>query len=1527
MNYNFRIPLQHVPFGLDFSFYSREEVEKLSVCKVYNPVLFDTLNNPCKNGLYDPSLGPLNRMDACPTCKLNQTSCPGHMGHIEFPYPLFNPFLFPTLVPILRAKCFRCHSLRHSPAKVEAYLQALSKATSAPDKRQVAKEFISKAPPKCEKCGCYSPRLRRDGFIKILVQTLGVKAKKVNTALGVDLKYPPFFTPREVKQHFELLWKSDSQFLNQFIPAAGRLGVAGFEIFFLDVILVPPSRFRPPSTMGDQTYEHKINALLGTVLQTRRELLLASRVKPKISSENSEEDVDGEDIDNQDQGESPADYKARIQRTVTLYFNLQVAVNIFLDSGKNPNPLYKDANAIGIRQILERKEGLFRQNMMGKRVNYSARSVISPDPYIRTCEVGVPTVFASKLTFPEPVTSFNIEKLRKAVINGPNVYPGANYIEDEQGNLKDLSILSKEKRMGLAQMFRTSTDDDRGNFPKRVYRHLINGDPLLVNRQPTLHKVSMMAHIARVLPNQRTIRLHYANCSSYNADFDGDEMNLHFPQTYEAKIEALNLALADQQYTTATAGTPIRGLIQDHVIGGFFLTLKDTFLTRSVYSQLIYAAMATDPKCSNKKLPTLPPAVLLPKPLWTGKQVVSTIIRIIAGDSPLPNISCKGKVGPKLWGSLHSDESVFEVRNGDVVTGVIDKNQIGPSQYGLIHSIYELYGADAAGRLLSSLARLFTTVVQYYGCSIGIADMVLNSNGDDSRRELLTTAPGLGVSVAAKFIAQELSGDLNSEGDNLSHEQVRLGLKSIFADRDLAGRLDSSYSGNLAQLAGKIIDSTIPSAQAVPFPKNNLGVMAVIGAKGSNVNVSQISCLLGQQALEGRRVPIMVSGRSLPSFAPYDPSPKAGGFVGSRFLTGISPQEYYFHCMAGREGLIDTAVKTANSGYLQRCIIKSLESLVVQYDGTVREADGSVVQFLYGEDGLSTSSTKFLKEFSFLAANYEALKHSNNLAEILAKVDLSDANNFNMPVTRNTSLSVTPYTHLGHVSTTFSSALEDYIKKNPESILSPEALTSQHFRASMYIKYQTCLTPPGEAVGALAGQSIGEPSTQMTLNTFHLAGHGAANVTLGIPRLREIIMSAAVVPKTPSMNFPMMPNKTKQDAITLGKRLSRVGLSDVWNGLKVTSALELKKGTPGCRVYNVEVDLNNKKAMKEKLVSLDDLKHALEHLFLPKLVLNITRDLKKSGESSFVTSNESYERERKFLYRLQKKINMGDEEEQNEVRNGGSDNEEQNEVDQSNDNVSDNEEAGDMENDEDSVSEEGSDIDEVEEEESEEEQDLGDPLKAKISTSFSSNFTHPFVRKYSCSDTTFSAVLQIPARLRKLLMVSIAEHTAKMVYVNQVKGITRARYVAGTNPPVVSTEGVNFAAIWALSEIVDINKLYTNDIHAILMNYGVEAARSAIVNEISSVFGHYGISVDRRHLSLLSDFMTRDGTYKPCNRMGMDYSASPLLKMTFETSTLFLMKATIYGEEEKLITPAARIVLGQRPRVGTGICELLYPIE
>lgn len=775
-----------------------------------------------------------------------------------------------------------------------------------------------------------------------------------------------YLNPHEVHAALSALFEKEEKILNLVYNsrAAKSTSSVTADMFFIRNVLVPPNKYRPQhKDVDDEVTEAPENSLYKQIL---RQCDNMNQIRAEIGGlvcESTTRRRDFRDLQN-------------------AWIGLQEAVNSLVDSGRNP---FRGAagrqNQDGIKQKLEKKEGLFRKNMMGKRVNFAARSVISPDPNIETNEIGVPPVFAKKLTYPEPVTNHNFYELKEAILNGVDRWPGATAIENENGQVISLRTKTFEERQAIAnQLLAPSNTSVNGARNKKVHRHLNNGDVVLMNRQPTLHKPSIMSHRARILPGEKTIRMHYANCNTYNADFDGDEMNMHFPQNEVARAEALQIADTDHQYLVATSGKPLRGLIQDHISMGVWLSNRDSMFDREDYHQLLYGCLRPENNHTiSDRIQTVIPAILKPWSMWTGKQIITTILKNITPETH-PGLTLLGKsqTSGDRWGDS-SEEGIVIFQNGELLCGILDKAHLGPTGGGFVHSIYEAYGHIIAGKLLSILGRLLTKLLHMRAFSCGMEDLLLTEAGNAKRRNKLQEAENIGLEVAAKYVT------LDPQSISVGKE-LRARLEDVLRDDEKQAGLDSVFNSRTATLSSEITVACLPVGLEKPFPKNQMQAMTGSGAKGTAVNANLISCNLGQQVLEGRRVPVMISGKTLPSFKPFETKVRAGGYIMDRFLTGVRPQEYFFHAMAGREGLIDTAIKTASSGYLQRCLIKGMEGLKVEYDSSVRDSDGTMVQFLYGEDGLEVTKQKHLKDFKFLAENYMSLVAQLNIKEEFSRI-------------------------------------------------------------------------------------------------------------------------------------------------------------------------------------------------------------------------------------------------------------------------------------------------------------------------------------------------------------------------------------------------------------------------------------------------------------------------------------------------------------------------------------------------------------
>lgn len=1461
------------------------------------------------------------------------------------------------------SKSFVDEAIANAIAEGRTSALGLNTETVGEERKNLIHDFYTKiaSRPKCDNCGMHSPTYRKDGYVKIFENGLRESQISANRVKGLPrldtLKKSSgssesvpsvqhlkagskYVLAAEVRTILRNLFDNEQAIVQKLFHSRPLMTTyVSADMFFIQALVVPATRFRMPTKLGDDVHENPQNELLTNVLKTA---ILIKDLNDQISGHFTK-----------GKASSSEERKVLFNRLMNAFVTIQNDTNAFIDSTKNQNSLAGKQPIPGIKQALEKKEGLFRKHMMGKRVNYAARSVISPDPNLETNEIGVPPVFAVKLTYPEPVTSYNVSELRQAVINGPEKWPGAIYIQNEDAKMVLLLHMTQEQRKAAANQLLTPSNGFTV-LNKKVYRHVKNKDVVIMNRQPTLHKASMMGHKVRVLPGEKTLRLHYANTGAYNADFDGDEMNMHFPQNENARAEALNLANTDSQYLTPTSGAPLRGLIQDHISAGVWLTNKDTFFNRETYQQLIYGCIRPEDGHTNgaSRLLTLPPTIFKPTPLWTGKQVISTILlNIKPREVPGINLISKNKIKNEYWGK-GSEENKVLFKNGELICGILDKSQYGASEYGLVHSLHEIYGPDTAGKALSVLGRLFTNYTVMGAFTCGMDDLRLTSEGNSWRDEILKKSVDIGREAACEVT------NLESHTSNDNKELLKR-LEEILRDDTKLGILDAISQSKVNSITSQVVSKCVPEGTMKRFPYNSMQAMALSGAKGSAVNVSQIMCLLGQQALEGRRVPVMVSGKTLPAFKPFETDARAGGYIKGRFYSGIRPQEYYFHCMAGREGLIDTAVKTSRSGYLQRCLTKQLEGIHVAYDNSVRDTDGSMVQAIYGGDAVDVTKQSHMTQFNFCLDNYDALLSKYNPGDLADHLDTETALAYSKKVRKNVKkqkdlphyeqkikqdpvLSVyNPAKYLGSVSEKFQDKLDEFSKNNPQLFTKhlSEGITEKKFKALMQLKYMRSLIQPGEAVGIVAAQSIGEPSTQMTLNTFHFAGHGAANVTLGIPRMREIIMTASAAIKTPQMTLPLLQDVTDEMASSFCKSVGRVCFSEFIERVIVTETTGIEQGTARpYRSYQIKLRFYTRKEYEEEYdILLEHLQETISAKFLQKLETAITKEIKKQTRSDVLPAvgkalPKSQTDSTLANEKLEDSIEDGDATDEKMKSNGKQsvsyddpDDDEMESMRKAEETSDEDMEDSDSETGEesDSISESGSDSESEESVESvtKEQRPLSKDAKDRQAQVVSS---HHFVKKYDFDDDKgewCEFEIELLGDIQKLLMVNIVEDLCRKVVVREIPNIGRC--IRTPNEPHLTTEGVNFKAMWEQDDFINVNDIRSNDISAVLKTYGVEAARNTIVNEINNVFSTYAISVSSRHLDLIADMMTREGTYLAFNRMGIDSSTSAFKKMSYETTCQFLTKAVLNGDREDLVSPSAKIVLGKLNNVGTGTFDVM----
>lgn len=1287
----------------------------------------------------------IENSEPCSTCGLNVFKCPGHFGHIELPMPVVNPLFHKGLCMLIKLSCLKCFTFR-VPLHIKLLLSAKSKlfsqgqlseldgldqeVTSAMSGYQSKQgentkyirdvidiymqnhfnkakygqnmqqkcesdinmknidvqwhEYIENilkqytAGKICMNCHEAVPKISTMQN-RIMTTKLGnTVSKEILLDKVIHKSETVMIMPDQSKEYLRKLWNNENNFFKIIVPCLDLIDIEyPTDIFFFEVIPVLPPIVRPVNIFQGQITEHPQTQVYKSIIQDC--LVLRNIIQTIQDGGTDHLPQEGRVVFEQTRGSTA------VEKLHNVWQALQINVDHLMD--REMNKTSESIHCQGLKQVIEKKEGIIRMHMMGKRVNFAGRSVITPDPNLNIDEIGIPEAFALKLTYPVPVTSWNVVELRRLVLNGPNVHPGAVMVENEDGSIQRISSTDSTKRAAIAKRLLTSDRINKFfNGVKIIHRHLQNGDILLLNRQPTLHKPSIMAHKARILRGEKTLRLHYANCKAYNADFDGDEMNVHFPQNELARSEGYNIANVSNQYLVPKDGTPLSGLIQDHMISGVQLTIRGNFFPKEDYMQLVYTALSM----LQDNITFLPPAIIKPKSLWSGKQILSTIIiNIIPSHQTRINLTSKTKINVQEWqvnaprhwkcGIEFKDPKIMSeaeviIRHGELLCGILDKMHYGATAYGLIHCIYELYGGACASKMLSAFGKLFQMFLKYNGFTLGIKDILITHKADEKRKKIMSKCRGIGEDIQKSII--EAPNDISTDEIKTKMEE------SYWNNSKFRMQVDHTYKNVLDVYTNDINETCLPTGLFKKFPHNNLQLMVQSGAKGSTVNTMQISCLLGQIELEGKRPPLMISGKSLPSFPINDQSPRAGGFIDGRFMTGIKSQEYFFHCMAGREGLIDTAVKTSRSGYLQRCLIKHLEGLTVNYDSTVRDSDGSLIQFCYGEDGLDISNSRFLNKehIAFLIDNKDAIidaklleyvkTNSDNYAKIvkmikkikkwenkngssLQKRRLSGFSQFSVEYAHQMNNAKNKNIDILNGRNKFALKLvKKWIKaekevkrifhaqciKCPDPVMSKyrqdvdfgvlseqmENLINQctHYSSNikksdlkdlLSMKVMKTVCPPGEPVGLLAAQSIGEPSTQMTLNTFHFAGRGEVNVTLGIPRLREILMMASKNIKTPSMEIPFqnnLQNLTKQSR-RLKLRLTKCTLSDVLKNITVNSRIEASSHKKLVHTIIIQY-LPHKCYKKEFFIHPQDVVKHTENTFF----MNIFKEIKKIAKTS-----------------------------------------------------------------------------------------------------------------------------------------------------------------------------------------------------------------------------------------------------------------------------------------------------------------------
>jgi len=805
---------------IEFTTLSNIEIKKRSVfgdtVGIDMAELYDNME-PKKGSLVDTRMGPsLNT--TCATCGLESMQCPGHEGHIKLSEPVFNMGFIDYVNKILRCICLKCSKLLiyKNEKEIEELLKNKKGRNRFNEIRKLTKNITY-----CQKqnygCGTMVSKIKKEihkrtAIINIVSEVSLTNLPKDESDFEGKKKVRLILTPKQIYNILEEISDHDLRIM-------GIDPVKSHPIDMIHLIFpVAPVPVRPSAKVdylsASSTREDDLTLKLADIIKANIRIRRYKETNAKFKN----------------------DHFHLLQYHAATYFD-----NDGLSLPRAEQRGGKPLKSLSSR--LKGKEGRVRGNLMGKRTDFSARTVITPDPTIDINELGVPLSIAKIITFPEEVTPHNIEKMTQLVKNGRDKYPGANYVFP----VSNLVNGKKLRRMDLRYV--------QGKVTLRygdiVERHIVNGDYVLLNRQPSLHKLSMMGHKVKIINDEKsnysTFRLNLSVTGPYNADFDGDEMNIFIPQSIAAAIELKEIANIKYQIISPKTSKPVIGIVQDGLLGAYNLTHPSMSIHwQDAMNIISYTTLDNFSAIKKKKY-------------ISGKDLFSLII-------PSKINLSRGKLN---------------IDKGYIKNGILKKTELGGGKKNsLIHLIWDQYGVEQTKKFLDNAQRLVNNFNLLNGFSVGYGDTKIK---DELRLQLNK------MYETKKLELKHLITEMENNPDLLDED--------VFEDS-----VNNDMNVILNQASKMVMENLDPN--------NNFNIMISSGSKGNPSNMGQMSACLGQQAILAKRVEKKIQDRGLSYFAQNDDSALARGFVERPFIDGASPTGFIYHNMASREGLIDTAIKS-----------------------------------------------------------------------------------------------------------------------------------------------------------------------------------------------------------------------------------------------------------------------------------------------------------------------------------------------------------------------------------------------------------------------------------------------------------------------------------------------------------------------------------------------------------------------------------------------------------------------------------------
>jgi len=1139
---------------------------------------------------------------------------------------------------------------------------------------------------------------------------------------------------------------------------------------------------------------------------------------------------------------------------VNHYRNLlSFHIATYHNNSTNRYPLSTQRSGKPIKGIIQRivgKFGRIRRNLLGKRVDFSARSVITGDISVKLSEIGVPKIIKKKLTINEIVNKYNIERL-STIVDSISDELKANYVIKGVNKKIDLRLKQSSSIILLKYGF-------------IVVRHIDNGDHLILNRQPSLHKMSMMGHRVKIMPKM-TLRLNLSVTPPYNADFDGDEMNIHVPQGINASIEVKEIMSVTKNIVSPQSNKPVIGVVQDSLVSNFILASKDSFLRRSLMLELIQEF----PKLHiNHIIPT----IIYPVSLWSGKQLYSLIVKKIK------ILKKPKKFKKRQWFFSTMKDSMLFVSNGQIITGNLHKSTVGTSRNSIIHKIWSEYSNRKCEQFIDDNQALSSKFILFHGFTISCRDFKTDLFNQKITDLMKNNSLKKYFSFQRSYILDnifQISYSWDSSDSDIS--LILIDMKEILKITEI---VFVGTAGN----------------------NNNMFKMIESGSKGTMLNVIQIMGSLGQQSVvDARKLANNVLSH-FPYFS-YKFFPISyTGYVKNCFYNGLNTFEFFYHAISGREGIIDTSIKTAETGYIQRKLSKSMENLIGHYDGSLRNAMDIIIQFLYGEDGFDPTLLENHKISSIDSRKYEEksynkwkmMHHIINKKSIFRNTNKITANLFSFKLLKMIRSVFVPFDLLKIIvesrkknilakrtnisksrvniyTKTISKLLNIMISRGAKknninglftkvpslciiyvcSYLNIKFLESLgiDFKALMLLKrkvvckYFKSLVTPGECLGVISAQSIGEPTTQMTLNTFHYAGIAEKDVTRGLPRFNEIINSAKHI-KSPRTYLSLKSNMILEtEGINfILSRINQLNLEDLIidiNCLYIeTIDFLIKNLHQTFRMPLIEDIINHetKNHYNKWIFYINLKKHKLlEHKINLKYII---RRINNHFKKNIIILCTDENRTRPKIGLIFKNINF---------------------------------------------------------------------------------FMHDLAIPFNVSGLLNEIKIELLS-IRVQGIDNLKNPTVLQKLKSNYYYYHQERYISNIidNQILIDVIGINLAKASSFPW-VDQRFIYSNDINSIFDNYGIEASLIILSYELKKILEFDNSYVNQHHISALIEYMTNIGFINSISRHGMKFqSLSSLQECSFEETSKILMMASLYGRIDRLNTVTEKIIVGDISRIGTG---------